>query len=42
LRKRKPLCISLLKLAKKKKNFGGRHEEKRKLRNRFKISRGRN
>jgi hypothetical protein len=31
-----------LKLAKEKRNFGGRHEEKRELRKRFKISRRRN
>jgi hypothetical protein len=29
-----------LKLAKKRRNFSGRHEEKRKLRNKFRISRG--
>jgi hypothetical protein len=36
------LCTSLSKLVKKKRNLDGRHEEKRKLRNRFRISRGRN
>jgi hypothetical protein len=36
------LCTSLSKLVKKKRNLDGRHEEKRILRNRFRISRGRN